>query len=115
MDRALIQEAYELFKPIPENEWCISVYSTHGGTQYCAIGHYIRLKLNKTAREISFSKVDEEVTGDLRRETKAFIAKKSGFYNGGDIANVNNRYSMIYPQSTPKARVLALLEDMLAA
>lgn len=105
------QEALRLLKPVPSKQWCITKFVIPEKKQCCALGHWHRLKNNKGSFQFQGWQVNE---GDLRYISERFIREKYGKWDS--IASVNNRpETNNYKQKSIKARVIALLKDMVKA
>ena len=112
------QEALRLLKDIPEDEFITEKF-TDTISKCCVLGHYRRLKSNNpedySAANIQWRKEGEE----LRQLSIDFSLKIHKTYLS--IASVNNRdlsyqaVNKFYKQETPKARSIAMLENMVKA
>lgn len=107
-------QCYNILKDIPAKNWCIDEFYIPNQQKCCARGHIIRVacnngEYNKEIENIAFS---ETCSLD-----EALIEASNDFDN--DIANVNNggqwTIGSKYQQKSPKARVIALLKDMIEA
>lgn len=99
----LAQEAKRLLLPIPDSEWQDYGRECYRG-KYCALGHLKRIEAIK---------VCDIYTSDINKASMKFF-KTSEPTHG--IAAVNDGlYHHTYKQSTPKDRVIALLDDMIKA
>lgn len=104
----IAQEAKRLLEPIPEEKWLSNKF-TDEISCCCAIGHYNRMK-SANPKDFSYGNCAWKDTEDaIRNESLKFLKFD------GDIAVINNGLRETYPQPTPKQRVLALLDDMIAA
>lgn len=124
------QEVIDLITPIPEDQFCVDDYyqgRRSDPTCCCVLGH-----LNRVCTGDPSSWLESvEDTNDYYESSKQYtpaeshqlgLRHRSAVYLKdryaapyGDIAGINNQESKFYPQPTPKQRVLALLNDMLAA
>ncbi len=107
------QEALRLLSEIPEKEFIVNEF-TNGENKCCAIGHYERLK-SENPDDYSLNNCADIYTQShgrkLRDITGEYIRQKYDIH--GTIAFVNNSDDVNgYNQKTPKARVIALLKDM---
>lgn len=96
--RHLAKMFHKKFSRIPSNKWCCHKLHNDQG-QSCALGH-----------TMPFDQFQES------EETKQLcsVFSSSHLFDGwGRIARINNYTSEQYPQPTPKARILAALEDII--
>ncbi len=87
------------FEAIPENLWCIGKYfrSEEGFPKCCALGHC-------GARELHFTK-EADALIELFRGSRATYNSET-FY----IPSINDGFSELFKQFTPKQRILAALK-----
>lgn len=104
----IAQEAKRLLEPIPEEEWLTGTY--YEDNKCCAIGH-IRDKSDRPIGKWEDIERDgSRFWFELRLRT---LAKE--FLGELHITEVNDHRQARYPQTTPKQRVMALLDDMIKA
>lgn len=99
----LAEEALRILEPIPEDHWCTGWYSNSSG-HHCALGwmgHAKNVKPQTTRFPIS-DRVME------------FLKSRGVKYCLG-ITEVNDGELKLYPQTTAKQRIIALLQDMIKA
>jgi hypothetical protein len=99
------------FSAIPEDEWTVFIQQ-NGAGQRCAFGHCLPIELKKIGCRVIFN--GHELPEGLALQ-KIFL--DSGFHNIYDkrislVADINNGYSGLYRQKTPKQRILAALYDI---
>lgn len=109
MEKTIAQEAYDLLKDIPEENWIIGKY-TDGKGACCLLGHYNRKKSVNLDDYGYVNCMDHE--SPFARKVYDFLKDIHGLINSApdvnDFDNING-----YTQSTPKQRSMALLEDMI--
>ena len=114
-------EAKALLLPIPKAEFLNGRFTDYTG-KCCAIGHLVRLKSDNPSdydQELmdGFTRgLDDgcEVETFARETVREFNGKHHGAYE--DLAAVNNRREVNgYTHEYAKDRVIALLNDMIAA
>jgi hypothetical protein len=98
------QEALRLLEKVSEEEFITDIF-TDEVNKCCAIGHIQRLKSSNT-KDYNMDNCKDSHISSIRMESEAF---------GKSIAKVNNMKFRKYQQETPKERVIALLNDMIAA
>lgn len=111
--------AKELLLPIPEENFITGIF-TDGESKCCVMGHLQRLTSDnpdsyqrENCKDISFYGDLQDTTG-FRRKTRHFLSERFGVYS--DIAEVNNENTINgYTEESIKARVMHLLDDMIAA
>lgn len=108
MSKTIAQEAKDILSPIPEDKWITHLF-TDEIDSCCGMGHYNRHVNGRPHLYWNSNCNHSEKDDDLRRESRKFLNGK------GDIASVNNGNVPAYPQPTPYARVMALLNDMIEA
>ncbi|MEM7087918.1 MAG: hypothetical protein AAF489_17180 [Bacteroidota bacterium] len=108
-------EVKEKLAPIPDENWKMGSYSNHID-KCCALGHLHRLE-NNDPSNYCFIPWNPKIT-TFREKVNEYLTKEFKLKNW-DIALINDakkkcpkKYKKIV---TPKARVLALLEDMIEA
>jgi len=108
---SVLQRAKLLLSPVPNEQWCKHNFVIEETKQCCAIGHYVRLSSPNPDLYVLYNCHDQVDDGsrDLRTASVR-VAKQMGMRDV-DIAAVNNGNSEHYPQPTPKARVMAFLDD----
>lgn len=114
--KTVAQEAYELLKDIPAENWITRKFSDDEG-RCCLIGHYTRLK-SGNPNDFSVNNCDDwNLSNDqriLRNATMKFLMEAHGILSDG--AEVNNGPNVNgYTQPEIKDRCMALLEDMIKA
>jgi len=107
----IAQEAKRLLEPIPEDQWMINDFTDYR-CKCCVIGHYERLK-SGSPNNFSFENCSDAISSALREQSRVYFTERG--YEWTDIADVNNETSHNYHQPTPKQRVMALLDNMIAA
>jgi len=90
----LAQEACRVLGAIPENLWLTNFFGSNEA--HCALGHW-NIYRRREASDCG--------NGELSYTVYSFI--------GYGISSVNDGACPLYQQSTPKARVIALLDDMI--
>lgn len=99
----IAQEAKRLLEPIPDEQWLVGLYGTSKNSNcHCFLGHWNLLH----GGEPDYSEHEHILNTHIR----TFL--KSRFIDG---FSVNDGKCPQYQQSTPKQRVMALLDDMIAA
>lgn len=98
------EQALNILIRVPEEKWCDGFFADNKGRS-CAIG-----LINKY---ISGDAQSSYEGYGIRRLSQRYVSKHKDRHI--DIANINNLPSEIYPQKTCKGRVIALLQDMVAA
>lgn len=93
------------FEAIPEDRWCEYELIDRQGRR-CAIGHLHGSKLNMHRDDLTARCGKDETD-----ESRAFAGPIK--LRGISISDVNDGRDSHYQQSTPKARVLACLNDLL--
>lgn len=109
MTETIAQKALRLLEPIPENEWTVGRF-TNEINSCCALGHYSRLLSNNPKNYSSLNCDEYTVQYELSGESWAFLRGRDE-----GITHVNDGLSTLYQESTPKARIIHLLKDMIAA
>ncbi len=84
---------HKKFAAIPDEQWCIYVLEFDGAR--CALGH----TMGETLYDTEETKKLRELFGGTRDSDRPAI--------------INNGDSCMYKQPTPKARILAALEDII--
>ncbi len=104
------QEALKLLTNVPSKDFIIDNYTDKIG-KCCAIGHLMRLK-SKNPNDYSLRNCNDGHESTIRQLSQTYLnVNKKGF--NSSIASVNNSTNIDgYKQKTPKARVIALLKDM---
>lgn len=100
----IAQEAKRLLEPIPDEKWITQFYySSSKPGCHCFIGHYNVIHgLHPSA--------------DIELCAYKIVGRISTFLKGiGDAFDINDGNLTKYRQDTPKQRVIALLDDMIAA
>lgn len=106
----IAQEAKRLLEPVPEDLWIEKLY-TDGVGKCCAVGHYERMK---SSNQNDFSICNcANVESKLINATYRYLFDRNS--QGSTVTNVNNGELLSYQQTTSKERVMALLDDMIAA
>jgi hypothetical protein len=112
----IAQEAKRLLGGIPEDEWMTDEFG-NGKNKCCAIGHLMRITSedpnNYTPSHCSDVFRFGVAGCPLRVASEEFIAMKD--LDMFDISDINNTETESYPQPTPKQRVMAFIDDMIAA
>lgn len=104
------QKIKALLSPIPEDQWLTDAF-TDGQGKCCAIGHLMRLQSsNPSDYGIGNCRDDIHFNDGSRYHRMRHISFK--FY-GFDFAYVNNMQCRKFPQPTPKARVMAALDELI--
>lgn len=114
----IAQKAKRLLEPIPDVNWCMFKH-TNSKDQCCGRGHLYRIlsdnpndytlnNLMEATRKI----IDGISVKDWVLKFENYVYKVSG--NVGFVV-VNDTQNTKYQESTPKARVLHLLDDMIKA
>lgn len=85
---------------IPDELWCSEFFSN--GEARCALGHLGRFGWWRESRE------DRDVRGE---EVNSFVAVL-GNGDRATVERINNGDDLRYSQPTPKARILAALNDL---
>lgn len=98
MNKQLVQEAIDFFKPIPSKLFIIKRFSGDIKNSHCAVG-FLYFKPNA---------IDSIA---ILKEISRFLDSKNQKYAG--LSSINDGFSSLYKQNTPKKRVIALLTDML--
>ena len=109
------QKVFELLSPIPEEDFIIH-YMTNWIDKCCARGHILRITSRNPNNysPTNLSDGDFNLDQDILEKSSAFLrAKKRS--SPFTIAHINNKVTPLYPQETPKQRVIALLTDMIEA
>ena len=103
-DKHFLKWAIAFYEAIPDERWCCGHYVRWFGPmeQNCSLGH-----LGVRASE-------EIQLGFLGAEDGNAVAAKLCIVTDQEIAAINDGKRAEYPQPTPKARVLAFLQDLLA-
>lgn len=112
----IAQKAKRLLEPIPENLWIKFEY-TDEIEKCCAFGHLNRLT-SGYFNDFSYENCGyNPKENKLRDISSQFILQNLGFdkIDLADVNNGNRGAEVIYPQQTERGRVLALLNDMIAA
>lgn len=100
------------FTGIPDDQWCQDTVGEANGGRRCAIGH--------CRFGIDGGIVDETGYGPTERalarllSTFAWDASTSTLENLTIITNINDGKNIAFPQSTPRARILAALREIQA-
>lgn len=106
----------ELINPIAEEDFITDHFSDIK-SKCCVIGHVKRLTSedpNDYSNENCFSTICDpyhNLPREIRIQSLIFISDGLG----SDISVINNQKMYSYTQDTPKQRVVALLNDMIAA
>lgn len=98
----IAQEAKRLLEQVPEEQWGVGMFEWQG--KCCMFGHWN----TKSGRDAAY----------FGQECRCFMDKINSFlgYSSGNMGfRVNDGELKNYPQSTPKQRVMALLDDMIKA
>lgn len=85
----------KFFKAIPEEQWMTKYYNNAGQTRFCALGHL--------------------GSGNVTGVTSVGVRLQKMFrkaFGKFTVAKVNDHKSEAFPQPTPKARILAALNEM---
>lgn len=102
MMETITQEAKRLLEPIPEENWMVGDF-TDGVSKCCGSGHFMRLR--SPGQKYLYS------SWTAINTMTPIVAE----FNESSIAAVNDGENPKYQQPTPKQRVMALLDDMIAA
>lgn len=86
----------EKFSEIDESKWTTGEYESGDGCKHCAMGHC-------GAREINFTEIH---TPESHHLIQLFVGAIGIPYT---VGRVNDRPSELFPQTTPKRRILAAL------
>ncbi len=94
----------DLLSLIPDENWCAN-YLTHPSdpNKHCVLGHLDMGHLTCITRDAQMSP---------KADAMCRFFNASGYNGGVHVTRVNNHASTEFPQPTPKARVLALLESV---
>lgn len=114
--KSVAQQCLDILKPIPPSKF-ITGSLVNDKKQCCGRGHIIRvscLKGKYNPLDISHMGFLDKCELDVKIVQASTNFLLSKIYRGS-IAVVNNNSSIQYPQTTPKARVIALLKDMVEA
>lgn len=107
------EEARDFYSPIPEGRWCTDYFNNDKG-QNCAIG-LIRPDLNHEEMRAFLA---DNNGANWRGMNKIFGSTEIcvGHYKllSSKLAVVNNGLDHKYQQPTPKQRVLAFIDDLIA-
>lgn len=95
----------EVFSQIPENLWAENGHM-YDGDKACALGHYTLLI------DRHWDCIDEN---RLYKSVRLYCESRNIETYGFSLLTVNDMVTPLYPQPTPKQRVIALLKDMCAA
>jgi hypothetical protein len=114
---SVAKKVLDLITPIPETDFITDEF-TDSISKCCVLGHVQRLtsgnpsdySIDNCADGIFFIRMNSLST-HIRFASCNFLA----LGNNIDIADINNRATVAYPQPTPKQRVVALLNDMIEA
>ncbi len=109
MEKSLVQQAFDILEPIPEEEF-ITVRYSNKIDKCCAMGHINRVVNGGSYINASNSSIEIPL-----REKIIEYCRKFHDIETGDITTVNDEKIDIFQQETPKQRVMALLKDMIAA
>jgi hypothetical protein len=113
----IAQEAKRLLIDIPEEEWIIGEVSDNE-SKCCGWGHIARIYSgnfeNYHAAYLKTFNKGKRFPAKVIDVVMHFLKGKGvdHFYWIGDV---NDGTCKLYPQSTPKKRVISLLDDMIAA
>ena len=109
----IAQEAKRLLEPIPEEQWTDEHGYSDGVSKCCALGHWNRLHSSNPNNYNTINCANGNADNQMADIGDAFFNDPLfGYYK---IAEVNDGVDDRYPQSTPKQRIMALLDDMIAA
>lgn len=104
----IAQEARRLLEPIPDEQWLVGAFSD-GESKCCAFGHYARIN---SVDQNDFSMENcSKFQGRLGELADSILVFTKGM---ASLVGVNDGVTH-YTKHTPKQRVMALLDDMIAA
>lgn len=109
--KTIAQEAYDLLKPIKSSDFIIGSFSDNV-SKCCAVGHLFRLQ-SDNPKNYHLGLADFFNPLPIRKVSEEYLLSIGN--NGYDIADINNEPLFEYQQETPKARVMALLKDIIKA
>ncbi len=102
-----LKQIKKILEDIPDDKYTTGTYDDDYG-KCCSIGHLRKIKEFNPSSNPNYS---SDVESEFIFKVRSFLVKK------GDIntmfISVNDGFSETYKQTTPKARVLTLLTDMI--
>ena len=118
--KTMAQRIKDLLEPVPGDQFIVGQYTDPKQRKCCSIGHLCRLT-SGDPDDYDRSLHAEMSYQVMAREMKLYIAsylQEKFDWKYANLAEVNdatNRYvQQNYPQATPKERVKALLNEMIA-
>jgi hypothetical protein len=110
LKETIAEKALRLLSSVPSDDFITGAFSNRENTKCCALGHYNRLRSNDPS-DYSYGNC---VGGANLNEAVRNLFIKEGSHIV--LLTINDSSNIAkYPQSTPKERVIACLQDMVAA